>query len=100
MQLIFGKYISISRFPPRTYSSSFLILSDLGVFHRHPTLLDLYTFEFTPTVIRDHGSVEKYLIKSLGEWNHLPESEIVWNRKLETKIKLNDWPYALPREVM
>lgn len=40
-------------------------------------------------------------MKSLGSWNQLiPIQQKWWTREMETKVKLNDWGYALPREVV
>lgn len=74
--------------------------SDLGLLHRHPILLELYTNEFTPLVKAQHGSVENYLRESLGPWKEvLPSSEFCWKNGMECKVKLNDWGYALPLNV-
>lgn len=80
---------------------TYIISSNLGVYHRHPVLLELYEKSFTPLVKQQYGSVEKYLIQSLGTWNQsIPSETKWWTREMETKVKLNDWGYALPREVV
>lgn len=77
--------------------------SRLGLLKRHPRLEALYVDSFNPLVKSVHGSTESYLRKQLG-WGREPQREEeeereYWTRGAVTNVRLNDWPYAVPKDV-
>ncbi|GAA5872589.1 hypothetical protein JCM1840_004847 [Sporobolomyces johnsonii] len=71
----------------------------LGELRRHPQLEALYTGQFNPTVKTAYGSVEAYLRKQLG-WGPEQKQGQYWERTGDTRVRFNDWGYAVPRDVI
>ncbi|BGP27781.1 hypothetical protein Rt10032_c13g5125 [Rhodotorula toruloides] len=80
-----------------------IVADRLEVLKRHPRLEALYRDPFNPLVKSVYGSTEAYLRKQLG-WGREPEKKEeeereYWTRGGVTNVRLNDWPYAVPKDV-
>ncbi|GAA5959757.1 hypothetical protein JCM21900_006371 [Sporobolomyces salmonicolor] len=72
----------------------------LAALKRHPQLEALYTGQFNPAVKLAYGSTEAYLRKQLGWGPDQQKQGQYWERTGDTRVRLNDWGYAVPRDVI